>query len=217
MFDCDGVLVASERTGLRSLQQALEEVGLDIPLVELYRFSGCSHGETLSCLSREYGGRWDKGIIAERMDEIYKEIVAAEGLSSCPGILQLLNALMKAAIPFTLGSSGPRSKVSFSLKSAGLDSYFPRFICGDDVSRAKPAPDIYLAAADLLGLQPSQCLALEDAPNGIRAALDAGMQTVGVPHTYPAKELRQAHCVIDSINELLCAVFPSSQRQDALF
>lgn len=200
IFDCDGVLVDSEGLGLRSLQLGLRDAGLDLPLASLSRFSGRSHGETLSILEGESG--LTLAGVAGRMDDYYKEIVGAEGLNPCPGILKLLSGLAQRGIPFTLASSGPRNKVLFSLQSAGLASAFPRFLCGDDVAHAKPAPDVYLAAAALISIQPTECLAIEDAPNGVRSGRAAGMQVLAVTTSYEASALTEAHSIVDSL-ELL--------------
>jgi beta-phosphoglucomutase-like phosphatase (HAD superfamily) len=88
------------------------------------------------------------------------------------------------------------------LQSAGLASAFPRFMCGDDVTRAKPAPDLYLAAAVLIGVAPTECLAIEDAPNGVRSACAAGMQVVGVTTSYGPKALAEATLVVESLSLL---------------
>lgn len=202
IFDCDGVLVESEMLGLRSLQQALREAGIERSLDELTRFSGRSHHETLSELSAESGVALGEVKVTARMDALYMEIVEREGLPTCKGIPELLQELSSRGIPFTLASSGPRSKVTFSLKNGGLSAAFQNFVCGDDVKRAKPEPDIYLAAAALLGVPPAECLAIEDAPNGVRAAVAAGMQVLGVATTFPANALVEAHLVLPSVAEL---------------
>jgi beta-phosphoglucomutase-like phosphatase (HAD superfamily) len=138
IFDCDGVLVDSERLGLRSLQQVLHEVGVERSLDFLACFSGRSHSETLAELEAESGEPLLAMGIAERMDNCYINLVGVEGLQLCSGVPQLLSWLSTRRIPFTLASSGPRRKVLFSLQSAGLASAFQHFICGDDTARAKP-------------------------------------------------------------------------------
>ncbi len=211
IFDCDGVLVDSEPLGLRSLQQALHEAGVERSLDSLTRFSGRSHGETLAELEAESGLPLLASVLAKRMDECYMDIVGAEGLRLCPGVPQLLSLLTASQIPFTLASSGPRRKVLFSLQSAGLASAFPHFLCGDDVARAKPAPDLYLAAAALVGADPTECLAIEDAPNGVRSACAAGMQVVGVTTSFAASALAEANLIVDSLS-LLPHYFADSPR-----
>jgi HAD superfamily hydrolase (TIGR01509 family) len=202
IFDCDGVLVDSEALGLRSLQWALREAGVERSLDFLTRFSGRSHGETLAELEAESGVPLPVPRVSERMDENYLRLVGAEGLHPCPGIPQLLSWLSARQIPFTLASSGTRRKVLFSLQSAGLAQAFPHFLCGDDVARAKPAPDLYLAAAVLVGVNPTECLAIEDAPNGVRSARAAGMQVIGVTTSFGVSALAEADLIVNSLSVL---------------
>lgn len=199
IFDCDGVLVDSEKLGLRSLRQALHDAGVERSLEFLARYSGRSHTESLAELEAQSGEPLLSTGIAERMDDCYITLVKAEGLQLCPGIPELLSLLSANRIPFTLASSGPRRKVLFSLQSSGLASAFPHFICGDDAARAKPAPDLYLAAATLVGVDPAECLAIEDAPNGVRSACAAGMQVVGLTTSYGPSALAEANLVVDSL------------------
>jgi len=202
IFDCDGVLVDSELLGLRSLQEALRESGVERSLDFLTRYSGRSHHETLAELQAESGVSLAGAELAGRMDAHYMRIVGAEGLSPCPGVTQLLSLLEDSGIPFTLASSGPRRKVLFSLQTAGLAAHFPVFVCGDDVERAKPAPDVFLAAAALLDVTPEDCLAIEDAPNGVRAARAAGMQVVAVITGFAPDQLADATLVVESLCHL---------------
>lgn len=202
IFDCDGVLVDSEALGLRSLQQVLHEVGIERSLDSLIRFSGRSHGETLAELEAESGVPLPASTASKQMDECYVRLVEAEGLHPCPGIPQILSWLSARQIPFTLASSGPRRKVLFSLQSTGLAQAFPHFVCGDDVARAKPAPDLYLAAAVLVGADPTECLAIEDAPNGVRSARVAGMQVIGVTTSFGLSALAEADLIVDSLSAL---------------
>lgn len=203
IFDCDGVLVDSEMLGLRSLRQALHDAGVERSLDSLTRFSGRSYGETLATLEAESGVSLIARGVAERMDDYYIDIVGAEGLRLCVGVPQLLSWLSASRIPCTLASSGPRRKVLFSLQKAGVAPAFPQFICGDDVARAKPAPDIYIAAAALVGVDPTECLAVEDAPNGVRSAHAAGMQVVAVTTNFTASALAEADLVVNSLLLLL--------------
>lgn len=199
IFDCDGVLVNSESLGLRAMQQALKENGVELPLDALSRFSGCSYGDSLAALEAESGLALLNSGVAQRTDECYVKLVEAEGLSLCPGVSQLLEWLSVRDIPFTLASSGPRKKVLVSLKCTDLVSAFPHFICADDVARAKPAADPYLAAAALMGFDSADCLAVEDSPNGIRSAIEAGMQVVAVTTSFSSGALTDADLIVDSL------------------
>jgi HAD superfamily hydrolase (TIGR01509 family) len=202
IFDCDGVLVDSEVLGLRALQMALQDAGLEMPMESLTRFSGRSHNETLAELEQEFGVSLLDRNLDERLQLHYMGLVRSSGLRSCPGIPEFIAALKQKCIPFTLASSGPRQKVLLSLRSVGLEPEFPDFISGDDVSRAKPAPDPYLAAAAILNIKASDCLAIEDSPNGIRSARAAGMQVIAVTNTYKREMLAEADFIVDDIQKL---------------
>lgn len=203
----------SESLGLRSMQQALKESGVVLSLTALSRFSGRSYGESLADLEAELGVALLKSGLAQRIDACYVELVAAEGLSRCLGVTQLLAWLSERNIPFTLASSGPRSKVLVSLKCADLLSVFPNFISADDVARAKPAADPYLAAAALIGVDPVDCLAIEDSPNGVRSAIEAGMQVVAVTTSVASSALTEADLVVESLQQL--AEFLTDSRNAA--
>ena len=202
IFDCDGVLIDSERLGLRSLQLALKEAGVERSLDSLTCFSGRSHSETLAELEMECGRPLQASGVADRMDEWYMKLATAEGLRPCRGVRHLLSWLSIRRIPFTLASSGPRRKVLFSLRNAGLELCFSRFICGEDAARSKPAPDIYLAAAGLIGIDAAKCVAVEDAPNGIKSARAAGMRVVAVTSTFAAGALAEADIIVESLLHL---------------
>ena len=202
IFDCDGVLVESEMLGLRSLQMALRDAGLEMPMESLTRFSGRSHHETLIELEQECGVSLLGRNLDDRLQLHYMDLIRLNGLRSCPGIPEFIATLKQKCIPFTLASSGPRRKVLLSLRSAGLEPEFLDFISADDVSRAKPAPDPYLAAAAILQIKPSDCVAIEDAPNGIRSARAAGMQVIAVTNTYKREILTEADLIVDDIQKL---------------
>lgn len=202
IFDCDGVLVDSERLGLRSLQLALREAGVERSVDSLTCFSGRSHSETLAQLEAECGRPLPAATVAKRMDEWYMKLASQEGLRACRGVRHFLSWLSIRRIPFTLASSGPRRKVLFSLRSAGLESHFPQFICGEDTPRAKPAPDIYLAAARSIAVDPAKCVVVEDAPNGIKSARAAGMHVIAVTTTFAASALADADAVVETMLHL---------------
>jgi HAD superfamily hydrolase (TIGR01509 family) len=185
IFDCDGVLVDSEPLGLRSLQQVLHEVGVERSLDSLARYSGRSHGETLAELEAESGVALLESAVSKQMDERYIRLVEAEGLHPCPGIPQLLSWLS-----------------AHEIQSTGLETAFPYFLCGDDVVRAKPAPDLYLAAAVLVGVDPTECVAIEDAPGGVRSARAAGMQVIGVTTSFGVSALAEADLIVESLSFL---------------
>ena len=109
-----------------------------------------------------------------------------------PGAEELLKFLKQQGYPLAIASSTPTEIVRQELSAAGLLDYFDRIVGGDQVSRSKPNPDIFLRAAELLRTEPSRCIVIEDSFNGIRAAKAAGMRPVMVPDiVQPTDEIRQ--------------------------
>ncbi|MHA2306487.1 MAG: HAD family hydrolase, partial [Candidatus Hodarchaeales archaeon] len=101
-----------------------------------------------------------------------------------------------------VASSGIKSKIQFSLKQVGLDGQFDALIGSDERLRGKPYPDIFLESASQIGINPDHCIALEDTPNGIQAAKDAGMYVIAITTTFLANKLENADLVISSFHEL---------------
>jgi HAD superfamily hydrolase (TIGR01509 family) len=135
--------------------------------------------------------------------EVLGEMIAAyeRGVPVLPGAREAV-ALLGTQYPLAVASSSPRELIPVALERAGMASAFTVLVSSDEVARGKPAPDVYLLAAERLKVAPSACAAIEDSSNGIRAALAAGMATIAVPNaTYPpAKEiLAQATLVLPSL------------------
>ena len=125
------------------------------------------------------------------MDELQKLVMeeALAGVAPRPGALDLIERLRAAGVPIAVASNSRREFVERTLGSAGLlDGRFNAVVSAEDVAHPKPAPDIYLEAARRLGAEPSNCVALEDSPTGVAAAVAAGMQAIGVPY-FPGAQL----------------------------
>jgi HAD superfamily hydrolase (TIGR01509 family) len=136
------------------------------------------------------------------VDELF-ELVMAEldhGAPPMPGAVELLGALRAAGTPVGLASNSARTFVDKALAVAGLEGRFDVTVAGDEVARAKPGPDLYLAAAAALGADPAACVALEDSRTGVAAARAAGMTVIGVP-SFPGVVLDAADLVAGSLRD----------------
>jgi HAD superfamily hydrolase (TIGR01509 family) len=123
------------------------------------------------------------------------------------GLVRLLDRLDARGLPYAIATSAPAENVVHTLREIGLATRLPAVVRGDEVSRGKPAPDVFLAAAARLGVPPDACLAFEDAPSGVRAARAAGMRCVGVASADLASFLIDApdppELVVGSFDEFL--------------
>lgn len=178
IFDCDGVLVDSEAIAIDVESRLLTEAGFSITPDEIAdRFVGLSYASMLRGLEEQFGRALPVGLIPriEQMvrDEFPHRLVAVEGISG---------VLTRSSLPRAVASSSDLDRIHQSLGLAALDRHFDDELVfsAQMVERGKPAPDLFLLAAERLGADPSLCVVIEDSPHGVTAALAAGMQVVGL-------------------------------------
>jgi HAD superfamily hydrolase (TIGR01509 family) len=176
IFDCDGVLVDSERLAHDVLLQMLAEAGVSLTLQQAFdRFMGASHEKCLALLRDLLGRAAPDGFMTHYGERTFAAFRA--GLSAVDGVATLLDTL---TLPYCVASNGPREKMRFTLGHTGLLPRFEgRLFSAQDVERPKPAPDLFLHAARTLEFAPARCLVIEDSPTGVAAARAAGMTVYG--------------------------------------
>ncbi|MEU5792432.1 HAD family hydrolase [Streptomyces sp. NPDC047813] len=176
IFDCDGVLVDSERIALR-LQIALgAELGRPLSEDEVVgRFIGRSHAAIRAQVADRLG-TVTAAIWSEQFEELHREAVDSE-IAPVEGLMETLDAI---TLPTCVASSGTRDKMRHTLGRTGLyDRFAGRIYSATEVSRGKPAPDLFLHAARSMGVEPAACAVVEDSGPGVRAARAAGMRAFG--------------------------------------
>jgi beta-phosphoglucomutase len=141
--------------------------------------------------------------MADRKEEIYRELVRAEAMA-LPGALELLTALHAAGYRQALGSSAPVANIEAIIELLNLGPLLDGFISGEHVAHGKPAPDVFLAGATLLDIDPAHCLVIEDAPAGLQAARAGGMRCVAVRRVGQpdAPGLEIADRIVDTLFDL---------------
>lgn len=201
IFDCDGVLVDSERVSNTVFLEMLAERGLHMSETQLIQeYVGMTMQSCLQLLTQRYGVAFDDGFKHEldtRMVKVYQQ-----RLTAMPGVREVIENL---GIPFCLASNSTPDKIAFMLKLVELYDFFEgRIYSGTQVSKPKPAPDVYLLAASASGVTPEHCLVIEDTPTGIRAAKSAGMTVLGYAGLFDASQLLAAgaDAVFDDMHKL---------------
>lgn len=203
IFDMDGVLIDSYQPHFVSWQETAAQYGLQLTEEQFRETFGQTSGSIIrqlwgdGCLSEEEISDFDR--IKEGR---YRELVESD-LPLMTGGAELVAALAAEEIPVAIGSSGPPENVRLVVEKLGGDRVFRAFVTGKDVRRGKPDPQVFLMAAQKLGLEPARCVVIEDAPVGIEAARRAGMKSVGLQSPAPrARNLGAADLVVDSLQEL---------------
>ena len=176
VFDCDGVLVDSERLSIRVDAMYLDRLGWPMSENEIIeRFVGRSDADMKAVIEDHLGGPIPAEI-DEEFDRLYRETFDAE-LTAVDGIVEALDAIVAAGIRICVASSGGHAKIRRSLELTGLTQYFgDRIFSASDVANGKPAPDLFLHAASRMGAAPSRSAVVEDSAFGVDAAMAAGMQ-----------------------------------------
>ncbi|MER8033607.1 HAD family hydrolase [Streptomyces hydrogenans] len=176
IFDCDGVLVDSERLYCRVDREVFAELGAEFTEAELVEhFVGSPH-EIWTALVEERRGRPLEPGWQEPYRVRYETVLDAE-LTEVEGVTDVLDAL---AVPYCLASNGSHAEIRRNLTRTGLlDRFDGRIFSARDVARGKPAPDLFLHAAATAGVPPERCAVVEDSPYGVRAARAAGMRAYG--------------------------------------
>lgn len=217
IFDFDGVLVNSEPLHFRALRDCLRPEGIEIDEVEYQRsYLAYDDRESIRIALERHGVAWD----GERMESLALrkaalfEVLLRE-VPFFPGAKELVGDLAGEVL-LAIASGARHEEIERMLEAGGIRDAFAAIVGADDVARSKPSPEPYLAVLERLrrvspGLQPADCVALEDSMPGIASAQAAGMKVVGVAHTYPPAKLSAADLVVESIRHL------SSEDLRALF
>ncbi|GLW73996.1 hypothetical protein Kpho02_62940 [Kitasatospora phosalacinea] len=179
IFDCDGVLVDSERIAVRVQVEIGAQLGWPLDADEVVqRFIGRSH----AAIWQQVGERLGPAAALEwehRFERRHRELVDAE-LTPVDGIVEALDALDALGLPYCVASSGSHAKMRHTLGRTGLHERFAgRIFSAEEVARGKPFPDVFLHAAARSGYAPEVCAVVEDSPAGLRAARAAGMRRLG--------------------------------------
>lgn len=199
LFDCDGVLCDSEPLSFAAWAETLLGYGI--------RFDPSDHAAAVGTTDRAIARRYaaSTGTSAEQLEhEAQKAFLrlVAEGVEVFDDALWLLERARRAGKAVGVASNSDRWRLDAVLGGAGLAGRVPVTVAGDEVPRPKPAPDVYLETARLIGVDPSACLVIEDTPTGISSARAAGMTVVAVDRgVFPSSELA-AHLVVDDLRRV---------------
>ncbi|SEC71834.1 haloacid dehalogenase superfamily, subfamily IA, variant 3 with third motif having DD or ED/haloacid dehalogenase superfamily, subfamily IA, variant 1 with third motif having Dx(3-4)D or Dx(3-4)E [Streptomyces sp. KS_5] len=203
IFDNDGVLVDSEPISNRLLAAYLTELGHPTSYEESIRdYMGSAMHRIHDLVLERTGER-----LPEDFDDVFHARVFAafeRELKAVPGAVDVLEKLGADGVPYCVASSGSHERIRVGHRTTGLDRYFDegRVFSSQDVGRGKPAPDLFLHAAERMGVAPARCLVVEDSPLGVQAAVAAGMDVYGFTAMTPPAKLVGATQLFSDMGEL---------------
>jgi beta-phosphoglucomutase len=201
IFDMDGVLVDSRQPHFESWRMVAREFGRDMTEAQFADTFGRTNRDIVHFL-------WGKGVsndeikkIGTRKEAAYRDLIA-KNIPAVPGLQKLLPALYEAGAKLAVGSSGPIENVNLVLDGLDIRKYFSAIVSSFDVTEGKPHPQVFLTAAQRLGLEPKQCVVIEDAPAGIEAGHRGGMKVIALKTSYTPDKIADADKLCRDLTEV---------------
>jgi HAD superfamily hydrolase (TIGR01509 family) len=192
IFDMDGVLVDSEPFIIKASIQMFAELGLEISRDDFHPFTGMGENRFIGGVAEKYNFPVDIQQAKKRTYDIYLEIIKGK-LKPLPGAREFVNNCRALGKKTAIASSADWRKVEGNLAEIKLPAkLFDAVVAGEDVEHKKPAPDIFLLAAEKIGLDPKDCLVIEDALSGIKAAKAAGCKCLAITSSFTPQQLAGA-------------------------
>ncbi len=201
IFDMDGVLVVNMHVHELAFYEFGKRHGVEITREFFYeKICGNTNQRIMPMI---FGAISEEEIerLSSEKETIYRELYTPQ-LELAKGLQFFLDKLYAQQIPMAIASNAPVENVEFVVNALGLEKYFQIILHVASVAKPKPAPDMFLKAAELMGTKPANCVVFEDAPSGIRSAKEAGMKTVALLTTHTKEEFASVDRFIDHFEEL---------------
>jgi beta-phosphoglucomutase len=199
LWDMDGVLVDSAQYHYIAWREALAREGVDLSYQDFRATFGQRNDTILRRLLGSDLPDADVARIGDLKEARYRQLICDRGIAPLPGVLDWLERLRASGWKQAIASAAPRANVDAILAALGIADYFSAVTSSEDVTRGKPDPQVYLIAAQRLGVPPACCVVIEDAPAGVEGARRAGMRCIGVTSTHPHLD---ADIVVAALSDL---------------
>lgn len=205
IFDMDGLMLDTEKLYNRFWREAAAEYGYAMTYEHALAIRSMNPAKGSVILKGFLGEDFPYEEVKARRRVIMKEYVEKNGVEKKKGLDELLFFLKENQYKIAVATSSNINRTKWYLTSVGVWEYFDKVICGDMVKQGKPEPDIYLTASKQLGLEPEQCIALEDSPAGILSAMRAGCHPIFVPDLDEVDEQtkERAEYIVDNLSEVI--------------
>lgn len=199
LLDMDGVLVDSEPFIMKAAMMMFAELGHTVHPSDFASFVGSGENRYIGGVAERHGIKIDIEQVKARTYDIYDEIIVGN-LRPLPGVGEFLNRCQDRSLATAVATSADERKLLANLDAIGLSvGRFDSCVNGLEVTHRKPHPEIYLCAAARLGVEPEECLVVEDAVNGVEAARRAGCRCVALTTSFPASKLTKADWIVENL------------------
>ncbi|MCL0094825.1 nucleoside-diphosphate kinase, partial [Dehalococcoidales bacterium] len=201
IWDMDGVIADTAPYHLNAWQQVFQKRGVNFTEEDFRRNFGQRNDTIIRNTLGEETPQSEIDAIAREKERNFRQLVR-QNIKPFPGAIKLIKLLKKHSFKMALASSAPIENIRLVIKGLGINNYFQSIICGGDVTKGKPSPQGFLLAAQRLGVEPKNCIVIEDAIAGITAAKRAGMYCLAITNTHPRQSLAEADLIVDTLEEV---------------
>lgn len=201
IFDMDGLMIDSERVTFEGYQHVLAKENLTMSEEKYKTLLGKPVKAVHDLFKEDYGPQYDVEQIIKDVHAYIAKRFETEGVPLKPGLVELLKYLKENNYKTIIATSSHRNRVDLIVKQAQIDQYFDDSICGDEVTKGKPNPEVFLKACQKLQVSPQDALVLEDSESGINAAYNADIKVIGIPDMkYPEeKYVKMTYKIMDNL------------------
>lgn len=214
IFDMDGTLINSTKADFLAWQKLFSFYGKSLTYEEYIPLLGIKSAQVVKEFLPVKNDEEIQMALTQKL-VFFHEYVAENGIYPVPYADVFLKQIKQLDIPVALATSSRKAKMEMVMTKVNLVTLFDAIVTGGDVKNGKPAPDIFIKAAEKLGVRPQDCIVFEDASNGVKAAKNAFMKCVAVSSTQSPESLREADLVIDSFKDLSFADVCSRLKESA--
>lgn len=202
IYDMDGVISDTLPIHTGAESKVLLRYGIRVSPQEIIKeFNGIPERVTFETLFKRFNRKLDLQQVQNEKWQLFQKL-AKDGIPAIPGSLESIDTLLANKFTLGLASSAPLRIINLVIESLKIKDKFQAVVCTEEVKYGKPAPDIFLLAAEKLEIDPRNCVVIEDAASGIQAARAAGMKCIAITTTHKRQELEGADRIIDNFREL---------------
>ena len=201
IWDMDGVIADTAHYHFKAWQEVFQIRGVNFTRDDFRRNFGQRNDTIIRNTLGEQISQSEIEAIAGEKEKTYRKVIG-QNIRPLPGAVKLLKSLREHGFKIALASSAPIENIKLVTRGLGIDNYFHSIVTGRDVAEGKPSPQGFLLAAEKLGVEPRDCIVIEDAIAGVTASKRAGMCCIAVTNTHPRERLMEADLAVDTLEEV---------------
>ncbi len=201
IWDMDGIIADTAPYHLKAWQEVFQKRGVEFTEEDFRHYFGQRNDTIIRATLGESVSPSEIDVIASEKEANYRQRVR-HNIRPLPGAVKLIKSLKERGFSVALASSAPIENIQLVMRGLGIEDSFQAIVSGREVKEGKPSPQGFLLAARKLGVEPENCIVIEDAVAGITAAKRAGMHCLAVTNTHPRSSLKEADLIVDTLEEV---------------